>query len=222
MRRKTELALTIPLLFPIFPAHALLAEAITATWVQGTGSVVPHSIAGAEALLALESGDEGFVAAAATEPDRVDFTDGNGGTVGLFPNSLQDPFTLLVGGSPSNDPQFAVRVSGTLIVDADADFSFQVFSDDGFDFRIDGASALSFDGDRGPSSSRIDLFFLSAGAHSFELIGWEQGGQFALELSWAPDGSESFNVLSTVPVPLPASLSLLALGLLGLRRRHAR
>lgn len=220
---KHALFLALPLLAAASQAQALTAGSITGHWVQGDTS--PHSIAGAEALLALQPGDPGYIAAATTTTTQLDYFDRSGGTDGLFAASSQlDPFTPVDEfGNPIADPVFAVSITGTLLVAADADFSFQVHSDDGFDFRIDGLSVFQLDSDRGPGTSRIDLVALTAGEHAFELIGWEQGGLFVLELSWAPNGSEDFQVLSTTaPVPVPAALPLLASALagLGLRRRR--
>lgn len=225
--------LALPLLAAAVQAQALTANSISARWVQGdpfaNPSVTPHSIAGAEALLALEAGDAGFVATATTNVERLDFFDGSPGGVGVVAaGTLYDPFTAIdpTAGTPLNDPIFAVSVTGTFTLQSNADFTFQVHSDDGFDFRLNGVSVFQVDSDRGPASSFSDLVALTAGEHSFELIGWEQGGQFALELSLAPFGSTSFSVLSTVPapVPLPAALPLLATALAGLgvgvRRRR--
>jgi len=220
---KHSILFALPLVAAAAQAQALTAGSLTARWVQGDASVVPHSIAGAEALLALQPGDPGFIEGMNTTGPDLDFLDRSSDTNGLFANNQPDPFTVVdAAGNPLTDPTFAVSVTGTLLVAANADFSFVVHSDDGFDFRIDGASVFQFDGDRGPSTSRIDLVALTAGSHDFELIGWEQGGQFVLELGWAPNGSENFHVLSTTPVPVPAALPLMASALagLGLRRRR--
>ncbi len=215
----------LPLLAATTQAQALTAQGITARWVQANlfSSVIPHSIAGAEALLALEAPapgdpDNGFVAAAATSADRVNFFDGSDVQIGSFASSrIMDPFTP---GDPGGDARFAVSVTGTLLVPTNADYSFVVLSDDGFDFRIDGTTVFELDSDRGPGTSRVDLVALTAGAHPFELIGWEQGGQFVLELTWAPHGTEDFALVSSVPTP--AALPLMAAALMGLAGHRRR
>jgi hypothetical protein len=185
IRRKAPV-FVLPFLTFAAQAQTLVAQDIITCWKQGRGTAVPHSIASAEALLALDPSDANFVAAATTMPNRVEFSDGTPGSEGT-PLSLRDPFTTQEGGGPIDDPHFAVRVTGTLLVSEDADFSLEVFSADGFDFRIDGISKFSLAGDRAPSTSGVDLVgHLTAGAHSVELIGWDQGGQCALELRWAP------------------------------------
>ena len=216
----------LPLLAVVAQAQALTAGSFTARWVQGdifaNPSVTPHSIADAEFLLGLQPGDNGYLAEATTVVDHLDFYDGASGAEGLFvAGSIMDPFTSFEPVSGTfDDPQFAVSVTGTLLIPTNGGFSFQVHSDDGFDFRIGGVSVFSLDGDRSPETSRIDLVDLTAGQHDFELIGWEQGGQFVLELSWAPDGSENFAVLSTTPVPIPGTLPLLGSALAGLALRR--
>lgn len=217
--------IALPLLAAAAQAQALTANTISARWVQGdpfaNPSVTPHNIAGAEALLGLQAGDPGFVATATTSVERLDFFDGSPGGVGVVAaGTLYDPFTAIdpTKGTPLNDPIFAVSVTGSFTVQGNSDFTFQVHSDDGFDFRLDGVSLFQLDSDRGPGSSFSDRVALTAGEHSFELIGWEQGGQFALELSLAAFGSTTYAVLSTIPapVPVPAALPLLATALAGL------
>lgn len=222
---KHSLLLALPLVAASAPVQALTANGITARWVQGdlfaAVDVVPHTIAGAEALLGLQAGDPGFVAAVSSDVARVDFFDGSGGTEGLFSGSQRDPFTTVdASGNPVDDPIFAVSVTGSLQIAANADFTFLVHSDDGFDFRIDGLSVFQVDSDRSPETSYSALVALTAGTHDFELIGWEQGGLFALELGWAPYDSEDYQVLSTVPVPAALPLLASALAGLGLRRRR--
>lgn len=225
MKHSKALLAALPLLAATAQAQALTAQGITAKWVQANlfSSVIPHSIAQAEALLALQppgpgEPDNGFVAAVTTTADRVNFFDGSiVEAEGPFAASrIMDPFTPTDAGG---DARFAVSVTGSLLVPTNADYSFIVLSDDGFDFRIDGATVFELDSDRGPGESRIDLVDLTAGVHSFELIGWEQGGQFVLELTWAPAGTEDFAVLSSVPLPGALPLMAFALAGLGLRRR---
>lgn len=206
------------------PALAMDGDGINSLWVRA--STPPHSIANARDVLA--SGNEQV----SLVSDSIDFRDFQTGPTGVTPEvSFADPFF------GPDDAIFAVRYSGFLNVLVGGDYSFQSHTDDGFQLVIGGEVVSQLDGDRSPSSTFATVN-LEAGLYSLEMIGWEQGGQFANELSWRRPGDETYGVIGTEAgglqlftatpsaVPVPASLPLLgaALGGLGLlrRRRAAR
>lgn len=66
-----------------------------------------------------------------------------------------------------------MRYSGFLNVTAGGEYSFQLHTDDGFDFLLGGERVAAVDGDRGPESSFVTLN-LEAGLYSLEMLDWDQ------------------------------------------------
>ena len=115
------------------------------------------------------------------------------------------------------DDLWAVEFTADLNVATAGEYDLFVFTDDGFDLRIDGNSVMSFNANRAPMTS-FDTLYLSEGLHSFELIHWENYGVEAVEFSWRPassvEGSISL-VSDFVPsaVPEPSTMILFGAGI---------
>jgi hypothetical protein len=123
------------------------------------------------------------------------------------------------------DPIFAVRVSGFITL-LGGRYSFLSFHDDGLRLTVGGDEVITFDVDTVNVQTDSDFFDLAAGVYAYEAIGWEQGSLFNLQLGIDADGQRDFLIGSHAAVPEPASLGLVAFGLLlaGVagRRRSAR
>ena len=210
----------------IGPAVAGDGDGINSLWVGAL--IPPHNIAAANDVL-VSGGDRVH-----TFSGQVDFFDPANGGSGVSPGvGSLTPFDAA---APEVDNIYAVRHAGFLNVAVSGQYSFQIHTDDGFDFLLGGERVLALDGDRGPDSSFLTID-LEAGLYSLEMIGWEQGGQFVNELSWKRPGDETYAVIGTeaggralftsapAAVPVPAALPLLGSALAGLtvlRRRQTR
>lgn len=174
--------------------------------VQFTPSVV-HNIAGAEAALGLAPGDPFYIGEVNGSANHIDMADGNyGGEITATHDAV--PFA-------GGDPLFAVRFSGFLNVTIADDYVFRSYTDDGFRLTLGGEVISQFDGDRAPGESISPIIPLTPGLYAIEFIGWEQGGLFVDELSWARRGSRSTEVpdsevfFRSVPVPDGGSTAIL-------------
>ena len=107
---------------------------------------------------------------------------------------------------------------GQLNIDEAGDFFFGVNSDDGSRLRIDGIEVILDDMQRGAHSiwGHVEL---AAGAHDLELVYFERSGGAEVELLMY-DGAGNIALLQAIPEP--ATLTLLALGGLGLLRRRRK
>ncbi len=196
--------------------------------VHSTGTV--GNLADADALL--DSGSPGIASETTSSTLRVDYFDtGGNGNFGLdlpFPDGGGD--------------DFAVDVTADLIVSQGAAgwWTFLVNSDDGFRLTIEddtstvvpfasasGASinggSLEFPAPRGASDS-FGSILLSPGRYDLLLRYFERGGGDEVELAYAPGTLTSFNgsFRLLTAAPEPTTLTLLALGGLGLWRKRRR
>ena len=107
---------------------------------------------------------------------------GNYGNPALFPND-----------SPSDDNEFAIRATGTIIIPTGGTWTFGTNSDDGLRLRIDGQNVINDDALHGPEN-RFGQANLTAGPHTLELVFFERGGGAEVELFAAKGSYTTFNV----------------------------
>jgi hypothetical protein len=168
-------------------------------WAEA--GTTPHNIAAAEAILAAPT-------SAATQF--------------LSTINVNDASVPLIGSD-----RFAVRATGYVRLAA-GNYSFSVTHDDGARLIIGGESAVVFDSDTSTVTTTSPTYALAAGLYAVDLLSWEQGGAFDLELTASFNGGpsqflEGFHAVSTASVPEPVTLALVlaSLGGLALSRRRA-
>jgi uncharacterized delta-60 repeat protein len=80
---------------------------------------------------------------------------------------------------------YGIQATGTIQVNAAGDYTFAVGSDNGSRLRVDGNDVVVYDVGWQGFGDRFGTVTLSAGAHTFELIGYEQNGAAGFEVSVA-------------------------------------
>lgn len=120
---------------------------------------------------------------------------------------------------------YAVFAVGQLQIDVTGDYTFNIFSDDGFSFDINGSTVASFLGTRGPRSTTQPNIFLTAGLHDIEVVYFERTGRAAFELSQTLGNQTTFTPatfnlsVSTAPEPSAWALMIVAFGGVGARMK---
>ncbi|OLU29064.1 Ig-like domain-containing protein, partial [Pseudomonas sp. PA27(2017)] len=133
------------------------------------------SLAQVRAFIAANSPDAAFVA------KNINYSLSGGDLGGN--NNLQsflgsDAASLNV--DPENSSDAIIRLSGTLQLQA-GNYQFQVRADDGYSISIDGVIVSRFDGNQSPSTNSGSFTISEPGAHTIEIIYWDQGGQAVLQ-----------------------------------------
>lgn len=203
---------------PVGPATGLTGDGLNSLWVDLTYS--PHSADEAEAALA--PGDAGVNAIYSVVTPYIDWADSPGSTDGL------DTSTTLYDLPVGADDSYAIQFTGYLNIASAGTYNFQLYSDDGFRLKLGGEVVAEYIYDRGPGTTGFSLN-LEAGLYALDLVGWEQGGLYADELTWDVTGTGVYvtvpqSVLFTTAVPEPETWALMLAGL-GLvagaaKRRH--
>ncbi|MBV7564673.1 Ig-like domain-containing protein [Pseudomonas sp. sia0905] len=144
---------------------------------EGTNLDGPNlsSLAQVRAFIDANSPDASFVA------KNINYSLGGGDLGGN--NNLQtflgsDAASLNV--DPENSSDAIIKLSGTLQLQAGS-YQFQVRADDGYSISIDGVIVSRFDGNQSPSTNSGSFTISEPGAHTIEIIYWDQGGQAALQ-----------------------------------------
>ncbi|WP_256205856.1 MULTISPECIES: Calx-beta domain-containing protein [unclassified Pseudomonas] len=144
---------------------------------EGTNLDGPNlsSLSQVRAFIDANSPDASFVA------KNINYSLGGGDLGGN--NNLQtflgsDAASLNV--DPENSSDAIIKLSGTLQLQAGS-YQFQVRADDGYSISIDGVIVSRFDGNQSPSTNSGSFTITEPGAHTIEIIYWDQGGQAALQ-----------------------------------------
>ena len=170
-----------------------------------------------------------------------------------FPGGRQPPVPF-PGNDATDENNFAALVTGTMTVDPDDGgvYTFAIFSDDSFRFRVPGTTGWTVAGGSTPAaiadgyqtsgccSDAFGTVNLPPGTYEFELIMNEIGGGAGVGVWVAPNAQTSFgpsfqllgeNIdvvnftpagLELVDVPEPGSMTLLGLGVASLLVRRRR
>jgi hypothetical protein len=169
------------------------------------------SLATADALLALPTGDPGITTEFQGVSTLVNIH--GSGAAGHF---AQD--NAYVGGSAD---RFAMKVTGKINVLQAGNITFGFFSNDGARLRIDGALVAQdeFAGDL--ACDTFGTINLTAGLHDVELVMFETTGADTLELfvanslgSFNSLNQGSFELLEAAVVPEPSSIVLIGFAML--------
>lgn len=95
------------------------------------------------------------------------------------------------------DERFALRFEGILTAPTEGTYEFLLRSDDGSWLDLDGVRVIDNGGDHAPNTKAAQVT-LSAGAHTFALVMYENSGGEELSLEWVPPGGER------APIPADA------------------
>jgi PA14 domain/PEP-CTERM motif len=133
--------------------------------------------------------------------------------------------------------QFALDVTGSVVIPTAGTYTFGISTDDGARLSLDTGAGLQTvitdDGPQPPTDRFAVVTFPAAGGYALDLTYFQEFGEGEIELFAAPGSFASFNStfqlvgdtasggLATTSVPEPASVGLLAIGAILLRRRVA-
>ncbi|MGQ0627523.1 MAG: PA14 domain-containing protein [Phycisphaerales bacterium] len=131
--------------------------------------------------------------------------------VGTLPNvnwASQSDATARWLGAPTS--RWGIRFSGTISLPSSGAWGFGINSDDGSQLLIDGALVVNNDGLHG-MTNRTGTATLSAGAHTFEIRYFENGGNNGMIATWRSPTEAAFSVIPATaftsdPVVAPAAV----------------
>jgi PEP-CTERM motif len=177
-------------------AQAALVELFDAT----VGGAALDSVADAQAVIAAASGP----------------------SLSIFDTTVNYSGTSFPGNFGSPNDIFVMRVTGTL--DTSMYSSLSMVHDDGFRVSLNSLTFFQFNANTSPTTTNSGAL-ANTGVATFSLIYWDQGGANVAQLYGInrTTGARELVVLGNpAAVPVPGTLALAGLGLLGLAVASSR
>jgi Ca2+-binding RTX toxin-like protein len=86
-----------------------------------------------------------------------------------------------------------VRLFGNVTLAAGV-YSIQVKADDGYQVKIDGVVVSAVDKNQSPATTTVDFAVDNSGYHSVEIIYWDQGGNYVLDIKLSSNGTDYYQL----------------------------
>jgi Ca2+-binding RTX toxin-like protein len=86
-----------------------------------------------------------------------------------------------------------VRLFGNVTLAAGI-YSIQVKADDGYQVKIDGVVVTEVDKNQSPATTTVDFAVDNSGYHSVEIIYWDQGGDYVLDIKLSSNGTDYYQL----------------------------
>ncbi|KJZ07238.1 hypothetical protein TW85_24865, partial [Marinomonas sp. S3726] len=103
--------------------------------------------------------------------------------------------------NPSTETGDAVLyMTGDVSLDAGT-YSIKVYADDGYQIKVDGVVVASADFNQAPTTRTETFTIASDGEHSIEIVYWDQGGAYVLDVQLSDDGGATYNALGGSEYP---------------------
>jgi hypothetical protein len=102
----------------------------------------------------------------------------------------------------ADEETFSVEWTGQLEISAAGTYDFQILSDDGIELFIDNIAVISNPFTHAPMFD-TGTIALAAGSYPLRMVYGEEFIVSVAQLSWRAAGTPTYNVINTVPGPLP-------------------
>ncbi|PNH86983.1 hypothetical protein C1M56_16010, partial [Vibrio diazotrophicus] len=135
----------------------------------------------------------GFINNSANSPDasfiasEINYGYGTG-DLGTGENTLKtflghdgDSITNLTG-DVGNSSDAIIKMSGVVDIAESGTYTFKITSDDGYSVFIDGKEVAYAHNAQSPTTRTSESFDLSSGYHTIEIVYWDQGGEYQLNV----------------------------------------
>jgi len=123
---------------------------------------------------------------------------------------LGDDANSIQGTTSDSATDGIIKLSGNLNVETAGDYKLVVSHDDGFQIKIDGVVISDFDGITHSHETEVNIV-LDKGLHTVEIVYWDQGGAYQLEVDLLPINGDNVgdNIWIAENLSHPSSGSML-------------
>jgi len=127
-----------------------------------------------------------------------------GGLVGDNNSHLQswlgDDGTSVAFSDRKDTNDSVIRLSGGVQIAAGS-YTMKVIADDGYQIKLDGEIVASFDRNTSKRTEEFSFEVCGSGVHDLEIIYWDQGGHYVLDVSIGDSHGENYETLGSEAYP---------------------
>ena len=201
------------------PDAALPADPGTGLSAEVWTGINVNTLAGAQAFVGANAPDSTFTATTVDYPKGLANTTGTGANFGTLLGS--DAASLSVDITGTTILNSIMRFTGFIAVASTGSQFFELGTDDGSEFIIQGTQVIDNDGIHafpGAGSGPVEIDFTTTGLYAIEILFFEsQASQYGIEFTDGGFGTGDIIATSRLyaAVDEPASFALMLIGLLG-------